>query len=69
MKALIASTVAVVFTAVIVAVLKPGATAGVVLALGSPFALFANVMAYEKPLDAERAPDEQGRAALLVDWN
>jgi hypothetical protein len=69
MKALTASIIAVVFVAVIVAALNPGHTAGVVLAFGSSFALFANVMACERPRDAERAPDAPGRAALLVDWN
>jgi hypothetical protein len=48
MKALTASIAALVALAMLVAVLAPGNTAGVLLALGSPFALFANVMANEQ---------------------
>jgi hypothetical protein len=49
MKALTVSITALVALATLVAVLTPGNTAGAVLALGSPFALFANVMATEQP--------------------
>ena len=69
MKALTASIFGVVFTAAIIAALDPGHTAGVVLALGSPFALFANVMACDNARDAGSAPVGQGHAALLADWS
>ena len=49
MKTLLASTFALVLLAMIVAALVPGGTAGALLALGAPFALFANVMALEEP--------------------
>ena len=48
MKALTVSIAALVALAITVAVLAPGNTAGALLALGSPFALFANVMATEQ---------------------
>jgi hypothetical protein len=66
MNTLSISIVAVVLGATIVALLHPGNTAGVVLAFGSPFVLFANVMACETASE----PDDfaQARAALLVDW-
>lgn len=47
MKALTLSIAGLVALATFVAVLAPGNTAGALLALGSPFALFANVMATE----------------------
>jgi hypothetical protein len=49
MKTLTLSIAALVALAIFVAVLVPGNTAGALLALGSPFALFANVMATEQP--------------------
>ena len=49
MKALTVSIAALVALASVVAALTPGNTAGALLALGSPFALFANVMATEQP--------------------
>ena len=55
MKALTVSIAAVVLLAATVANLHLAATAGAVLVLGSPFALFANVMALEKPLDGFEA--------------
>ena len=67
MKTLLASTSAVVLLAMIVAALDPGGTAGAVLALGAPFALFANVMALAEEPQVD-APESFGRAALLVDW-
>ncbi len=67
MKTLLASTCAVVLLAMIVAALDPGGTAGAVLALGAPFALFANVMALAEEPQVD-APESFGRAALLVDW-
>jgi hypothetical protein len=45
MKALTVSISALLALAAVVAVVVPGGTAGAVLALGTPFALFANVMA------------------------
>jgi len=48
MKALTVSMTALVVLSIVVAVLAPGSTAGAVLALGSPFALFANVMTIER---------------------
>lgn len=45
MKALTVSIIALVALAGVVALLAPGSTAGAVLALGTPFVLFANVMA------------------------
>ena len=48
MKALTVSIAAVVVIAVMLAHLDLADTAGAVLVLGSPFALFANVMAREK---------------------
>jgi hypothetical protein len=49
MKALTISVASLVALAFVVAVLTPGSTAGAVLALGVPFALFANVMAVDQP--------------------
>jgi hypothetical protein len=66
MKTLTTSIVALVLAAAAIAALQPGNTAGVVLALGSPFALFANVMATEAPREA--GTGSRGRTALLVDW-
>lgn len=48
MRALTVSITALVALAITVAVLAPGNTAGALLALGSPFALFANVMSTEQ---------------------
>jgi len=45
MKGLTVSISALLALAVVVAWVVPGSTAGALLALGSPFALFANVMA------------------------
>jgi hypothetical protein len=45
MKALTVSIIALVALAGVVALLAPASTAGAVLALGTPFVLFANVMA------------------------
>jgi hypothetical protein len=67
MKTLLASTFAVVLLAMIVAALDPGGTAGAVLALGAPFALFANLMALAEEPQVD-ASESSGRAALLVDW-
>lgn len=47
MNTLTASILALVLIAAVVALLTPASTAGALLALGSPFALFANVMASE----------------------
>ena len=69
MKTLLASTFAVVLLAMIVAALDPGGTAGAVLALGAPFALFANVMALADPSEiGESTAESSIRTALLVDW-
>ena len=67
MKALTVSIAGLVALAIFVAALAPGTTAGVVLALGSPFTLFANVMAIEQPraADAAAAPSH---SPLPVDW-
>ena len=67
MKALIVSIAGLVALAIFVAALAPGNTAGVLLALGSPFTLFANVMAIEQPraADAAAAPSH---SPLPVDW-
>jgi hypothetical protein len=67
MKALTISIAGLVALAIFVAALAPGNTAGVVLALGSPFTLFANVMAMEQPRAADTlaAP---AHSAPLVDW-
>lgn len=51
MKTLTSAILAIVLVAAMVAVFQPGNTAGVLLALGAPFALFANVMASEAPED------------------
>ena len=67
MKTLIVASVAVVLLAAVVAALDPGGTAGAVLALGAPFALFANVMALAEDPQVDAA-ESLGRAALLVDW-
>ncbi|TMD64028.1 MAG: hypothetical protein E6I84_14510 [Chloroflexi bacterium] len=66
MKTLTASIVAIILIAATVAALIPGNTPGVVLALGSPFALFANVMSRENAPTVDGGP--QARNALLVDW-
>jgi hypothetical protein len=58
MKSLTVSIAALVALAIIVAALTPGNTAGALLALGAPFALFANVMATEPP----QALDQQSAA-------
>jgi len=68
MKALTVSIAGLVALAILVAVLAPGNTAGAVLGLGSPFALFANVMANEQPLVAELTSAAPSHSALLVDW-
>ena len=67
MKALTLSIAGLVALAIFVAALAPGNTAGVLLALGSPFTLFANVMAIEQPraADAAAAPSH---SPLPVDW-
>jgi len=67
MKALTVSIAGLVAIAIFVAALAPGNTAGVLLALGSPFTLFANVMAIEQPraADAAAAPSH---SPLPVDW-
>ncbi len=67
MKSLAVSIAGLVALAIFVAALAPGNTAGVVLALGSPFALFANVMAIEQPRGAD-TPAAPSHSALLVDW-
>jgi len=57
MKTLTSSIFALVLTAAAVALFEPGNTAGVLLTLGAPFALFANVMASEVPsLEDELRP-------------
>ncbi len=58
MKALTASIAALVALAILVAVLAPGNTAGTLLALGSPFALFANVMANDQPQPHSALPGD-----------
>jgi hypothetical protein len=68
MKALTVSIAGLVALAIFVALLTPGNTAGAVLGLGAPFALFANVMATEQPLLAELTSAAPSRSALLVDW-
>ena len=67
MKALTVSIAGLVALAIFVAALAPGNTAGVLLALGTPFTLFANVMAIEQPraADAAAAPSH---SPLPVDW-
>jgi hypothetical protein len=67
MKALTISIAGLVALAIFVAALAPGNTAGVVLALGSPFTLFANVMAMEQPRAAD-TPAAPAHSAPLVDW-
>ena len=57
MKTLVSSVLAIVLAAAAIAVFHPGNTAGVVLALGAPFALFANVMASEAPTLDDTSPD------------
>lgn len=66
MKALTSSVLAAALAAGVIAVVAPGITAGVVLAFGAPFALFANVMATEAPKLDDVLPAQN---ALLVDWN
>ena len=66
MKTLTGAIVAIVLAAAAVALFEPGNTAGVLLALGAPFALFANVMASEPPMLDDVPP---ARSALLFDWN
>jgi succinate-acetate transporter protein len=57
MKTLTSAILAIVLVAATVALFQPGNTAGVLLALGAPFALFANVMASEAPnLEDELLP-------------
>jgi hypothetical protein len=68
MKALTVSIAGLVALAIFVAVLTPGNTAGAVLGLGAPFALFANVMANDQPLAGELTSTAPSHSAPLVDW-
>jgi hypothetical protein len=65
MQTLTASILGIVLAAAAIAVLAPGNTPGVLLAIGAPFALFANVMASESP---GAKPASEAGAALLIDW-